>query len=903
MQSAPTQRRWAIPRPLVIVLVLALGLTPALPAGVQPATAQTSEASPVAIDLEGTWRFMTGDDQAWADPDFDDRSWEEVQVPQEGGQPIFAEYDGFAWFRLEFDLPADIEGINLVASLGFVDDADITYLNGVEIGRTGVLPPDADSQWFERRLYPVAQEAPIFGGRNVMAVRMNDFSGGGGWYDGPVGLFSKAALREAVYGITGPPAAPAVAAGVTALLEEQADALAEGNAEAYLATLDEDYVHDGRDAERRGRDIRAWLAESDELVLTDSGVEVVAAADGRLLVDTNRTISGTRDGEPFDFQPAGQQFLVIDPGSGLEVGNRSRFFRDHVESAVEGERREYVVYLPPSYYDTPDHDYPVVYLLHGINGGSREWEPRNFQQRLDRLYSTGGLAESIVVMPDGESLWYIDSSVTPWRSMFTEEMVPQVDAEYRTLDERAYRGLSGVSMGGHGTFTIGWAHPELFSSLATHMGALDLPPLVGGPEEIAANTPETPVVQVTGHTPDFLDDFTYYFDACEDDDFAFDEAVRAMDGQLTAKGIEHTAVVFPEGRHNDDCWVPHIDASFGLHSDSFRASGLDELEPQPMAPATPGPVTVARRLAGPDRIATAVALSAEGFDTADTAVLARADDFPDALAAGPLALAADAPLLLTGPEVLDSLVAEEIERLGVGLVYLAGGESALSADIADALDAADIDVQRLGGGDRYATAAAIASEVGALAGGSGGLDGAIVARGDAFPDALAASNLAATGPFPILLSTPTAVPDVTAGALDDLVQSGATVTIAGGTTALSAGVADAVEAAGFAVDRRGGDDRYATAAALTAAASDRGADLDPLVVTSGRAFPDALSAGVLAARLGGGLVLVDPADLDDSPASGALIAANPVTSVIVAGGPAAVSDRVLEQIMGLAQRG
>lgn len=887
MQSTPTHHRWALPLALVLALLGPVLLAPVLlaPAGASPATAQAGE---VAIDLEGAWRFMTGDDPAWADPDFDDRSWEEVQVPAEGGQPIFADYDGFAWFRLEFDLPAGIEGTNLVASLGFIDDADVTYLNGLEVGRTGVLPPDADSQWFERRLYPVPAEAPVFGGRNVMAVRMNDFSGGGGWYDGPVGLFSKSALREAVYGITGPAATAAIARPVLDLLDAQAEALADGDAEAYLDTLDGDYVHDGRDAGRRGRDIRAWIQESGSLTLTDAGVEVVAADDGRLLVDTNRTISGTRDGEPFDFQPAGQQFLVIDPGSGLEVGNRSRFFRDHVESEVEGERREYVVYLPPSYYDTPDHDYPVVYLLHGINGGSREWEPRNFQQRLDRLYSTGGLAESIVVMPDGESLWYIDSSVTPWRSMFTEEMVPQVDAEYRTLDERAYRGLSGVSMGGHGTFTIGWAHPELFSSLATHMGALDFPPLVGGPEEIAANTPETPVVQVTGHTPDFLDDFTYYFDACEDDDFAFDEAVRAMDGQLTAKGIEHTAVVFPEGRHNDDCWVPHIDASFGLHSDSFRASGLEERVPL-------------RRIAGPDRVATALALAAEGSETADVAVLAQAGDFPDALAAGPLAIAAGGPLLLTDGDVLSPSVAAEIERLGVGTVYLAGGESALSADVADALEEMGLSVTRLGGADRYATAAAIAAEVADRAG-SERLDGAIIARGDAFPDALAASALAATGPLPILLAAPAELPAVTAAALGDLVAPDATITLAGGVAALSADVADSVVDAGFDVDRRGGADRYATAVALTRAAVDRGADSDPLVVASGTAFPDALSAGVLAARLAGGILLVDPHDLDDSPASADLLAATPVSAVLVAGGPSAISHEVLTQIRERARR-
>lgn len=486
----------------------------------------------------------------------------------------------------------------------------------------------------------------MFGGRNVLAVRMNDFSGGGGWYRGPVGLFSKAALREAVHGITGPLTPPAVTARVTDLLAAQARALAVGDVDAYLATLDAGYVHDGRDRDRRRREVTGWLARSDgSLVLDDAEVEVVAAADGRVLVDTNRTISGTRDGQPFTFEGPGQQFLVVDPASGLEIGNRSRFFRDHVDSSLEGRRREHVVYLPPSYYDHPTQRYPVVYLLHGINGGSREWEPRDIQQRLDRLFSTGGLAESIVVMPDGESLWYIDSSVTPWRSMFVEEMVPQVDADYRTLADRRHRGVSGVSMGGHGAFTIGWAHPELFGSIASHMGALSLPPLVGTADEVAANTPETPLVQAVTHTPDFLDDFAYYFDACADDDFRFGEAVQAMAAELAVKQVPHTAVVFPDGRHNDACWLPHIDASFGLHSTSFRSAGLQEQVP-------------VRRVAGADRVSTAVALVREAFAAADTAVVAGAGAVADALTAGPLAVAVDGPLLLTGGTELDADVEE-----------------------------------------------------------------------------------------------------------------------------------------------------------------------------------------------------------------------------------------------------
>ena len=548
----------------------------AAPSAVLPA-AVADDGATVSLDLSGTWRFTLGDDPGYADPAFDDTAWTELAVPQVSGAPQFDDYDGFAWYRLTFDLPAGASGANLVASLGFLDDVDEAYLNGTFIGGSGSMPPDAQSQWFERRLYPVPADAPVFGGSNTLAVRVYDMDGGGGWYQGPVGLFSKDAARAEVYGVEGPLADATTTAWVTDLLDRQAAALAAGDVDGYLATLARGYVHDGRDRDRRERELRSWLAESGgSLTLSDTGVEVVEAADGRLLVDTNRSVTGTRDGAPYVFDEPGQEFLVMDPASRTEAGNRSRFFRDHVDSALEGDRREYVTYLPPSYHEQPDREYPVVYLLHGVNGGSREWEPRDMDARLDALFTTGGLEESIVVMPDGESLWYVDhADGVPWRSMFLTELLPQVEAEYRTATSRDLRGLSGISMGGFGAYSIGLANPDLFASLASHMGALNIG-APGIPLSALGVTEETPtpspLAVITEAPPEELARQAFFLDACEEDGFAFDDPVRTIGGILTERGVEHTAVVYPEGIHNDDCWLPRIDASFGLHTDQVRAA-------------------------------------------------------------------------------------------------------------------------------------------------------------------------------------------------------------------------------------------------------------------------------------------------------------------------------------------
>ncbi|MGO1385477.1 MAG: alpha/beta hydrolase-fold protein [Arachnia sp.] len=534
-------------------------------------SASADEPSPatVSIDLEGTWKFTVGDHPAYSDTSFDDSTWDDIEVPGDGTP--FADYDGFGWYRLDFTLPADAAGTNLVASMGFLDDVDEAFLNGVRIGGSGTRPPAARSQGFEKRLYPVPAGAPNFGGENTLAVRLYDMSGGGGWYEGPVGIFSKDAVRENVYGITGAMASSEQSAAINAVLANQKAALAAGDVEAYLDTLDPTYFHDGRSQDRRARELQTWVDESGTLDLIDGEVEVVRDEDGSLIVDTNRSIIGTRDGEDYAFQPSAQQFLRFSGTPLLETGNNSRFFRETVDSQLEGEPREFVTYLPPSYLTDPDREYPVVYLLHGINGGSREWEPRDMDEVFDGLWDQD-LAESIVIMPDGESLWYADQpDGTPWRSMFLTEMVPLVDDEYRTLASREFRGLTGISMGGFGAYSIGLSNPEMFSSLASHIGSLGYTPV---------DLP-TPVEQAASMTTEELKAFEFYYDACEEDDFRFDNAVRAMDETLTAKGVEYTSAVYPEGRHNDACWMPHVPDSFTVHSDNFRASGLVEEAPEP----------------------------------------------------------------------------------------------------------------------------------------------------------------------------------------------------------------------------------------------------------------------------------------------------------------------------------
>ncbi|MBL7260851.1 alpha/beta hydrolase [Paractinoplanes lichenicola] len=535
----------------VLVLTGAVGIPAAAQAGGKPNTdCATTGAVDFGVDLAGAgWKFTTGDDPAWADPSFVDSGWRDWSVPDNwGNESDLQSYDGFAWYRKTFTLPARPDA-KIVAALGKIDDADQAFLNGVEIGRTGGFPPAFDSTWEVPREYYPAESLLRWGATNVLAVRVYDGTGGGGFYQRPVGLFSRSRLR----GIEGRPATRTEMGHVCAVLDEQHRAVAEGDLRAYAKTLADGFFHQGDTAERRIRELKADKTTR----LGDDQAEVIVDSKGRLVVDTIRTW-GTR--------PPTRELLYIDPRKKQELGDRSRFFRDEYDSAAMGKRVQFNVYLPPSYTRAKKR-YPVVYMLNGFNGSNIEWEARKIDQVLDGLLKR----DMIVVFPDGDSGWYVDTSAGNFRSMIVDEVVPLVDRVYRTIPDRDHRGISGVSMGGQGAFTLGLKNPDVFSSITSHMGALSLAPLAGTAAEQAANAGLRPLTLVAAMSAAELSRHRFYFDGGDSDDYRFGVAAQQMSTLLASKGVKHDYQLGP-GRHDDAYWMPKLDRSFALHEEQFGAS-------------------------------------------------------------------------------------------------------------------------------------------------------------------------------------------------------------------------------------------------------------------------------------------------------------------------------------------
>lgn len=192
------------------------------------------------------------------------------------------------------------------------------------------------------------------------------------------------------------------------------------------------------------------------------------------------------------------------------------------------------------------------------------------------------------------------------------------------------------------------------------------------------------------------------------------------------------------------------------------------------------------RIEGLDRYVTAARVSAS-HESADTVFLASGMDYPDALAAAAAAGMEDAPVLLTRPDALPGSTVNELERLAPETVYVIGGSKAVSTDAADEADEYAGEVVRLGGSQRYSTAAMVADEFFPTP-----APGAFLATGMDFPDALAAAPVAAMNNMPVLLTRPAEMPAATTNAL--MALRAQSVQIVGGYEAINQSVQDALEA-------------------------------------------------------------------------------------------------------------
>ena len=150
--------------------------------------------------------------------------------------------------------------------------------------------------------------------------------------------------------------------------------------------------------------------------------------------------------------------------------NMSRVEEKTIHSEILNADRNYTVYLPAGYANNTDKQYPVLYLLHGMNGTNKDWAGRGYlQDVMDQLRAAGEVCDMIVISPNaggniGEGVWngYFDMEGWAYERFFFEEFLPAVEKEYRIKGDKASRAIAGLSMGGGGSTSYAQRHADMF---------------------------------------------------------------------------------------------------------------------------------------------------------------------------------------------------------------------------------------------------------------------------------------------------------------------------------------------------------------------------------------------------------------------------------------------------------
>src|SRR6266487_4180644 len=158
-----------------------------------------------------------------------------------------------------------------------------------------------------------------------------------------------------------------------------------------------------------------------------------------------------------------------------------------VASKILNKDVKYTIYLPAD-YSSSERTYPVVYLLHGYADDNTGWlQFGEINRYADKAIADGTIQPMIIVMPNGDSSWYINSydGKENYEDFFIKEFIPSIEKSYRIKSKKMYRGIAGLSMGGYGTLIYSIKYPELFAAAAPlSAGIFDDDAVVTMPDEV-----------------------------------------------------------------------------------------------------------------------------------------------------------------------------------------------------------------------------------------------------------------------------------------------------------------------------------------------------------------------------------------------------------------------------------
>jgi len=249
--------------------------------------------------------------------------------------------------------------------------------------------------------------------------------------------------------------------------------------------------------------------------------------------------------------------------------------------------RKYAIYLPPD-YETSERSYPVLYLLHGSGDDQTGWVQFGEVLKIsDNAIKNGTATSMIIVMPDANTgqMGYFNDAKNEWlyEDFFFDEFMPFVEKTYRIKGEKRFRAISGLSMGGGGTFVYALHHPELFSSacpLSASCGPLSLNEMKSNDEgegqgfndatdkQLENYYKKYSIFEMINNMPDDQKKAVRWFIAIGDDDFLY-EKNSLVHIAMRKNGISHEYRVM-NGGHSWTFWRESLPLVLSFVSDAFH---------------------------------------------------------------------------------------------------------------------------------------------------------------------------------------------------------------------------------------------------------------------------------------------------------------------------------------------
>lgn len=256
-----------------------------------------------------------------------------------------------------------------------------------------------------------------------------------------------------------------------------------------------------------------------------------------------------------------------------------------LKSKVLNMDRKFAIYLPPD-YETSQRSYPVLYLLHGGGDDQTGWV--QFGEVLtiaDKAIKEGTATAMIIVMPDANTgqRGYFNDIRGQWKyeDFFFQEFMPFVEKTYRIKGEKRFRAVSGLSMGGGGSFMYALHHPELFSAacpLSASTGPITVEDLKTNLRNNKIEVTDTSVINtyynrhsaiaLVNNMVDSVKKSVRWYIDCGDDDFLF-EGNSLVHIAMRKKNIPHEFRI-REGGHSWEYWRTALPVVLGFVSMGFH---------------------------------------------------------------------------------------------------------------------------------------------------------------------------------------------------------------------------------------------------------------------------------------------------------------------------------------------